>query len=55
MFINIQHPGESTPAFGAPTPANHRVVSNWPDYDAAGRPRAATVVIHKVGGGKIGT
>jgi len=55
MFINIQHPGESTPAFGVPTPANPRAVSNWPDYDAGGRPRAATVVIHKVGGGKVGT
>jgi hypothetical protein len=31
------------------------VVSNWPDFDPAGRPRSATVVIRKIGGGKIGT
>ncbi len=55
MFINIQHPGETTTAFGAPTAANPRVVSNWPDFDPAGRPRAATVVIRKVGGGRIGS
>ena len=54
MFINIQHPGESTTAYGAPTAANPRAVSNWPDFDPAGRPRSATVVIRKVGGGKIG-
>jgi hypothetical protein len=54
MFINIQHPGESTTAWGTPTPANPRAVSNWPDYDPAGRPRPATVVIRKIGGGKIG-
>ena len=55
LFINIQHPGESTPAFGAPTNANPRAVSNWPDYDPNGRPRPATVVIRKIGGGKIGS
>lgn len=32
MFINIQHPGESTTAWGTPSPANPRAVSNWPDY-----------------------
>lgn len=55
MFINIQHPGETTTAFGTPTAANPRAVSNWPDFDPAGRPRAATVVIRKVGGGRIGS
>ncbi|MGE4064905.1 MAG: PhoX family phosphatase [Rhodospirillaceae bacterium] len=55
MFINVQHPGESTAAWGVPTPANPRAVSNWPDFDPAGRPRAATVVIRKADGGKIGT
>jgi len=55
MFVNVQHPGESTTAWGAPTPANPRAVSNWPDFDPEGRPRAATVVIRKTGGGKIGT
>ncbi len=55
MFVNVQHPGESTTAWGAPTVANPRVVSNWPDFDPAGRPRASTVVIRKADGGKIGT
>lgn len=54
MFVNVQHPGESTTFWGAPTPANPRVVSNWPDFDPDGRPRPATVVIRKIGGGKIG-
>lgn len=55
MFVNIQHPGESTNAVGAPSVANPRAVSNWPDFDPAGRPRAATVVVRKIGGGIIGT
>jgi secreted PhoX family phosphatase len=55
MFVNIQHPGEATSAIGTPTPADPRAVSNWPDFDPAGRPRAATVVIRKEGGGRIGT
>lgn len=55
LFINVQHPGESTTAWGTPTPENPRAVSNWPDFDSAGRPRAATVVIRKTGGGKVGT
>jgi hypothetical protein len=56
MFINVQHPGESTSfwnaQFGAPTPANPSSVSSWP---YGGRPRPATVVIRKLDGGKIGT
>ncbi|MEU5882229.1 PhoX family phosphatase [Spirillospora sp. NPDC047279] len=55
MFVNVQHPGESTAAFGTPTPENPRAVSNWPEYDAAGRPRPATVVIRRKDGGVIGT
>ncbi len=55
MFVNIQHPGESSVAWGNPTPANPRAVSNWPDHDPAGRPRSATVVIRKIGGGVIGS
>jgi uncharacterized protein len=59
MFVNVQHPGESTTSwddqFGAPSPANPRTVSNWPDFAPAGRPRSATVVIRKVDGGRIGT
>nr|WP_229730669.1 alkaline phosphatase PhoX [Egicoccus halophilus] len=54
MFVNVQHPGESTPAIGAPTPADPQAVSSWPDHDPAGRPRSATVVIRRIGGGKIG-
>ncbi|MFP3990952.1 PhoX family phosphatase [Streptomyces sp. E11-3] len=54
MFVNIQHPGESTAAWGSPTPENPRAVSNWPDFDPEGRPRSATVVIRRTDGGKIG-
>jgi uncharacterized protein len=56
MFINVQHPGESTSYWnaihGAPSPANPTAVSSWP---FGGRPRSATVVIRKLDGGKIGT
>jgi uncharacterized protein len=55
MFVNVQHPGESSAAWGAPTPEDPRVVSNWPDFDPQGRPRPATVVIRKDDGGVIGT
>ena len=55
MFVNIQHPGERTTAWGTPTPENPRAVSNWPDFDPDGRPRPATLVIRKIGGGTIGT
>lgn len=54
LFINIQHPGESTRARGAPMPEDPRAVSNWPDFDPAGRPRPATVAIRRVDGGVIG-
>ncbi|WP_046468321.1 PhoX family protein [Allosalinactinospora lopnorensis] len=55
MFINVQHPGESTAAIGEPTPEDPRAVSNWPDFDSGGRARSATVVIRKDDGGVIGT
>ena len=55
LFVNVQHPGETTAAWGTPTPANPRAVSNWPDFDPAGRPRSATVAIRKIGGGTVGT
>jgi secreted PhoX family phosphatase len=55
IFVNVQHPGETTTAWGTPTAANPRAVSNWPDFDPAGRPRSATVAIRRVGGGKVGT
>jgi hypothetical protein len=38
MFVNVQHSGEATTAWGTPTPANPRAVSNWPDFDPDGRP-----------------
>ena len=53
MFLNIQHPGESpSERSEAATP---RKISNWPDLNAAGRPRSATVVVRKNDGGVIGT
>ena len=59
MFVNIQHPGESTTYWnglngGAPTTANPTTVSTWP-YHEGRRPRPATVVIRKLDGGKIGS
>lgn len=55
MFVNIQHPGEATTFWGAPSPSNPTAVSAWPDFDPDGRPRPATIVITKEDGGKIGT
>ncbi|MBB0244340.1 DUF839 domain-containing protein [Streptomyces alkaliphilus] len=54
MFVNVQHPGEASAAWGSPSPANPRAVSNWPDFDPEGRPRSATVVIRRTDGGVIG-
>ncbi len=54
LFVNVQHPGESTVAFGEPTPEDPRAVSNWPDFDPEGRPRSATVAIRRRDGGVIG-
>jgi secreted PhoX family phosphatase len=56
MFINIQHPGESTSMadIGDPT----RYTSRWPSnagYGAGSRPRSATIVITKNDGGRIGS
>lgn len=59
MFVNVQHPGESTTYWnglnGAPSTANPRTVSNWPDHDPEGRPRPATLVIRRLDGGKVGS
>jgi secreted PhoX family phosphatase len=53
LFVNIQHPGE------APGDRNDaaqpRRFSNWPDQRADGRPRSATVAVHRVGGGIVGS
>lgn len=51
MFINIQHPGEGSPA------SNPTATSDWPasqGYGPSGRPRSATVVITRDDGGIIG-
>ncbi|MFO0675788.1 MAG: DUF839 domain-containing protein [Polyangiaceae bacterium] len=52
MFVNIQHPGETTLKDDVGTPAKY--TSHWPDGGNA-RPRSATVVITKDDGGRIGT
>jgi len=53
MFVNIQHPGETSSERN--DPKNPKVVSSWPDGPAGGRPRSATVVIRKNDGGVIGS
>jgi secreted PhoX family phosphatase len=62
MFVDIQHPGEPYRlAASDPNPPNNndpaqpRKFSNWPDFEADGRPRSATIVIRKDDGGVIGT
>jgi len=60
LFVNIQHPGENTPAHG--TAANLTLESTWPGngggiqaaHGPAGRPRSATLMITKNDGGRIG-
>jgi uncharacterized protein len=54
LFVNIQHPGELTPAFGA---GPFVPQSQWPGnqgYGPTGRPRSATIVITRTDGGVIG-
>ena len=55
LFVNIQHPGESTPSLGGSAQFNAQ--SLWPGnqgYGAVGRPRSATIVITRNDGGLIG-
>jgi secreted PhoX family phosphatase len=55
LFVNIQHPGEDTPALGAT--GGFKLQSQWPSnqgYGPAGRPRSATLVITRDDGGVIG-
>jgi uncharacterized protein len=63
MFIDVQHPGEDTPAANVAANAGD-FTSYWPDGERApgsaavvtgSRPRSATVVITKNDGGRIGT
>jgi secreted PhoX family phosphatase len=56
MFINIQHPGETTKMADIADPTKY--TSQWPSnagYGAGKRPRSATIVITRNDGGKIGT
>ena len=56
MFINIQHPGESTRMADIGSPEKYE--SQWPSnagYGTGKRPRSATIVITKDDGGRIGT
>ena len=59
MWVNIQHPGETLSIMEKQgiktTPQTPNAVSNWPDHQANGRPRSATVLITKNDGGVIGT
>ncbi len=52
IFINIQHPGESTLPANIGDPA--RYSSHWPDGGMA-RPRSSTIVITKNDGGLVGS
>jgi len=59
MWVNIQHPGEDVPEIlkqdGTRKSASKpNAASNWPDHQAKGRPRSATVLITKNDGGIIG-
>ena len=60
LFVNIQHPGENTPAKGT---GDFKFESTWPTngggitggkYGAGSRPRSATLMITRTDGGKIG-
>lgn len=56
LFVNIQHPGESTSVADLADPSKY--TSQWPSnagYGAGKRPRSATIVITKNDGGRIGT
>ncbi|MES2841402.1 MAG: PhoX family phosphatase [Pseudomonadota bacterium] len=54
LFVNVQHPGERTAAFGA---GPFSFQSQWPSnkgYGTGSRPRSATIVITRNDGGVIG-
>ena len=53
LFINIQHPGETSSERN--DPAKPKAVSSWPQGEAGGRPRSSTVVIRRKDGGVIGS
>jgi secreted PhoX family phosphatase len=51
LFVNIQHPGETTPVATIGNPSGF--LSHWPEGGTA-RPRSATIVITKNDGGTVG-
>lgn len=51
IFVNIQHPGESSSAANIAVPALYQ--SGWPGTSGVDRPRSSTVVITKDDGGTI--
>nr|WP_315468992.1 PhoX family phosphatase [uncultured Undibacterium sp.] len=56
LFVNIQHPGETTAAANIADPTKY--TSQWPantGYGLGKRPRSATIVITKNDGGRIGS
>lgn len=56
IFVNIQHPGESTKQTDLADPSKY--TSQWPSnagYGAGKRPRSATIVITKDDGGRVGS
>jgi secreted PhoX family phosphatase len=59
LFINIQHPGETTPIASIGDPSKY--TSHWPGnagYGAGGstaRPRSAMIAITKTDGGRVGS
>jgi secreted PhoX family phosphatase len=52
LFVNISHPGEAPGERS--DPAAPRRYSNWPDFQADGRPRSATLAVRRSDGGVIG-
>lgn len=54
LFVNIQHPGETTGGAGFDIRKPATYLSHWPDGGDA-RPRSATIVITRDDGGMIGT
>jgi secreted PhoX family phosphatase len=56
LFVNIQHPGETTAAANIADPTKY--TSQWPantGYGVGKRPRSATIVITKNDGGRVGS
>ncbi len=55
LFVNIQHPGEMPEAHPPRNdPRRPRAVSSWPDGEAGGRPRSATIALRRTDGGIVG-